>query len=175
MVLKGEITGERVYLRALHREDVSDEYARWLNDPEVNKYLATKSADKPSLIEYVNKKNEQSDALFLGIFLRQSSKHIGTIKLEPIDSVNYKAIIAIMVGDKQSWGKGYGGEAMKILMAYAQKELNIRLIELGVVGENTTAIAAYNKLGFVEVNREYKAVQYGEYLYDQVTMTLSLE
>ena len=50
--------------------------------------------------------------------MRESNKHIGTIKLEPIDLETKKAVIAIMVGDKKSWGNGYGGEAMKILLEY---------------------------------------------------------
>jgi RimJ/RimL family protein N-acetyltransferase len=174
MMLKEKIIGERVYLQSLNERDASDEYCGWLNDPEVNKFLATKSADKQGLSDYILKKNSQSDAIFLGIFLKESNKHIGTIKLEPIDLKTKKAVIAIMVGDKKSWGKGYGGEAMKILIDYAHKKMHIDTMELGVIGDNLAAINSYVKLGFAEVKRELKAVQYGENVYDQVTMLLEL-
>jgi RimJ/RimL family protein N-acetyltransferase len=175
MILKEKIIGARVYLRTLDEGDASDEYCGWLNDPEVNKFLATKSADKQGLIDYILSKNLQSDAMFLGIFLRENNKHIGTIKLEPIDLETKKAVIAIMVGDKKSWGNGYGGEAMKILMEYAHEKLSIDTMELGVVGANLSAINSYKKLGFVEVKRELQAVQYGTNVYDQVTMLLELK
>ncbi len=170
MILKENIIGERIYLRALDQQDASDDYASWLNDPEVNKFLATKSATKESLADYIQKKNEQSDALFLGIIIKAGDKHIGTIKLEPIDSKLGKTVIAIMVGDKANWGKGYGGEAMEILMEYAKNNLNIDTVELGVVAQNVTAMNAYAKLGFIEVNREYGTVHYDNNDYDQVTM-----
>lgn len=174
MILNEKITGERVYLRTLSPQDASDEYAGWLNDTEVNKFLATKSADKQGISDYILKKNSQSDAIFLGIFLNENNKHIGTIKLEPIDLKTKKAVIAIMVGDKKSWGKGYGGEAMKILIDYAHKKMHIDTIELGVIGDNLTAINSYMKLGFREIKREHEAVQYGTNIYDQVTMLLDI-
>lgn len=175
MILAEKIIGARVYLRSLTEEDASSQYCDWLNDPAVNQFLETKSADESSLIRFITQKNEQPNAIFLGIFLREGNKHIGTIKLEPIDIENTKATIAIMIGDKKSWGKGLGGEAIKLLVDYAAKELQIKKIDLGVFGENIIAIHAYAKLGFREINREVGAVQCGDNIYDQVTMMLDLE
>ena len=38
---KIRIEGERIYLRKLTENDASDEYASWINNQEVNKYLET--------------------------------------------------------------------------------------------------------------------------------------
>jgi RimJ/RimL family protein N-acetyltransferase len=174
MMLKEKILGQRVYLRSLNIKDASEEYVGWLNDPEVNKFLVIKGTDLPSLIAYIVQKNARSDALFLGIFLNNSGGHIGTIKLEPIDHDAGIAVIAVMVGDKKYWGQGLGSEAIKLLIDHSQSELGMKRIELGVFGENSAAISAYAKLGFVEVGREVQAVRSGDHVYDQVTMALEL-
>lgn len=166
--------GSRVYLRSLDENDATSDYASWMNDPEVNRFLVTKSATRQSLSEYILKKNLQADALFLGIFLGEEDRHIGTIKLEPIDEAAHEATIAIMVGDKKSWGQGLGGEAMKILIDYACKALQITRISLVVFGSNVIAINAYVKLGFKETNRKTQAVHSGDEVFDQVTMVLDL-
>ncbi len=172
MILNNKILkGERIYLRSMTSADASLVYASWLNDKEVNKFLATKSATVAELEEYISKKNSQSDALHLGIFLKDNDQHIGTVKLEPIDSVNKKATIAIMIGDKASWGKGFAKEAMKVLIDYALKELKIEEINLGVLLQNENAIKAYKKLGFQETRREMKSVKYPNGVFDQIWMS----
>lgn len=166
----GILKGERVYLRALTKADATPVYASWLNDGDINKFLATKSATIPELEEYINKKNSQSDALFFGIFLNSNDQHIGTVKLEPIDIVNKKATIAIMIGDKVSWGKGFAKEAMRVLIDYAFRALKIEEINLGVLLQNENAIKVYKKLGFKEVRRELQSVKYPNGVFDQAWM-----
>jgi RimJ/RimL family protein N-acetyltransferase len=174
MVLKERIFGSRVYLRSLETGDASEAYAGWLNDPEVNKFLETKSATQSSVLHFIEQKNLQPDALFFGIFVNETDLHIGTIKLDQIDSNRGSATLAIMVGDKQYWGQGYGAEAMKILIDFAHKNFDIDKFELGVVAENFTAINAYVKLGFQEIRREKDTVRYGSDVYDHITMCLNL-
>jgi RimJ/RimL family protein N-acetyltransferase len=170
--LKMEFDGERVYLKTLSLEHATKDYSNWLNDPEVNKFLATKSATIEELRSYITQKDNQKDALFFGIFIKENDKFIGTIKLEPINVENNKATIALMIGDKNYWGKGIAGEAIKLLIDYSFNELDLEEINLGVIGENKAAIRAYEKLGFKETKREPKAVKYDDILYDQVTMAL---
>ena len=174
MVLIETLTSERIYLRTLTNSEANEQYRSWLCDPEVNRFLATKSATIQELCDYIKQKNEQSDALFYGIFWRASDEFIGTIKLEPINISEHKAVIAIMVGDKNYWGKGVAGEAMGLLMNYAFTELGILEMELGVIGQNVSAIRAYEKLGFKEVKREIGKVRYEDEVLDQVTMRLFL-
>lgn len=170
MIPESIIPGARLYLRGLTTGDATSVYASWLNDPEVNQYLATKSATILELQDYIETKNKQTDALFYGIFIKESDTWIGTIKLEPIDLPNHRAVIAIMLGNKNFWGQGYGPEAMQSLMEYGRARYGITEYELGVRAQNESAIRSYTKSGFVEVKRELGAIKSGDKVYDQVTM-----
>ena len=63
--------------------------------------------------QYIKEKRNKFDCLFLGIFLKDANKHIGNIKLEPIDFENKKATLGILIGDKNYWA-----------WVYVQKQLN---------------------------------------------------
>ena len=171
---KLKLDGERIYLRTLEAADATEEYCGWLNDPEVNRFLVTKSSIVDELRSYIIKKTGQPDILFLGIFLKDGGKHIGTITLRGIDLTAGKATIAMMIGDKNYWGKGLIGEAMRLLTGYAFKNLDLKEIELGVVSQNVSAIRAYEKMGFIETGRKL-GVKYGDENYDEIMMALKRE
>lgn len=165
-------TGTRVYLRLLTPRDATATYASWLNDPEVNAYLETKRATVDTLREYIEKKSAQSDTEFYGIFLREDDRHIGTVKLEPIDKMRGYAQIGILIGDKREWGKGYAAEVMQLLIEYCFGPLGLTEVRLGVLAQNENAIQVYEKLGFREMSRSIGAVAYENGRFDQVEMTL---
>lgn len=167
------LDGDRIYARTLEVADATERYASWLNDPEVNRFLATKGATVGELREYIAKKITRPDALYFGIFLNENDLHIGTVKLEPIDLIGKKATIAIMIGDKSYWGRGLAGEAMTLLIRYCFDTLGIEEMHLGVVAKNIAAIRSYEKLGFREVKRDLASVTYGDEIHDQVWMTLT--
>ncbi len=142
------LDAERLYLRPLSLEDATQTYADWLNDPEVNEFLTTKSATLESIRTYIQDQLDQSDVEFYGIFLTDGDTHIGTIKLEGIHPQEGHATITIMIGDKAFWGAGYGPEAMRRLMRHAFDDLGLSEIRLGVLARNERAVRAYQKLGF---------------------------
>ena len=55
-----------------------------------------------------------------------------------------------MIGDKDYWGKGYGSDALKVLIRFIFEEVNIYKIKLNVFSFNKRAISCYKKLGFKE-------------------------
>jgi RimJ/RimL family protein N-acetyltransferase len=58
--------------------------------------------------------------------------------------------VGIVLGEKDCWGKGYGPEALRLLLGYAFKDLGLRRIVLHVHRRNYRAIRAYKKVGFTE-------------------------
>jgi len=142
------IEGERIYLRILEEDDASEEYASWINDSEVNRYLETKKTTAEDLKKYIAEKRKSEECLFFGIFLKESKKHIGNIKLEPIDTKEKIATMGMMIGDKSHWGKGIATEALNILVDWAFNNLDIYEIDLGVLKDNAAAIKVYEKSGF---------------------------
>lgn len=164
------ITGEHIELRILTEADASEEYAAWLNDPMVNQYLETRHVSLKELKTYIREKAEKPDALFFGIFWRENNRHIGNLKLEPIDCEKGEAAIGILIGDKASWGKGVATEATNLAAEYAFSTLKLRALTLGVIPENTAAIRVYEKCGFVRTRVDKDAINHDGILFDRLVM-----
>jgi RimJ/RimL family protein N-acetyltransferase len=57
--------------------------------------------------------------------------------------------LGIMIGSANARGKGYGGEACRLLIAYAFDHLNLHKITAGTVVENVAMTQVFLGLGFV--------------------------
>jgi RimJ/RimL family protein N-acetyltransferase len=164
------VEGERLLLRTLTPDDASEEYAGWLNNPVVNKYLETQSVTIEELKEYIRKREESDEAVFFGIYWKETGKHIGNIKLEPIDFTAGTAFMGILIGDQDYWGKGVGTEVTNLINNFAFDVLGMKEIHLGVISENKPAIRVYEKCGY-EIHRiEEKTIDHEGVLYDKVCM-----
>lgn len=166
------LAGERIYLRSLTEADATPEYASWLNDSAVNKFLETRAATVNDLINYIQAKNKQTDSLLLGIFWSATNKHIGNLKLEPIYWVKQSAVIGIIIGEKDFWGQGIAPEAIRLAADYAFSTLQMRALELGVIANHWAALRAYEKCGFNVYRTDKGALRHGDKVYDQIWMRL---
>jgi spore coat polysaccharide biosynthesis protein SpsF (cytidylyltransferase family)/RimJ/RimL family protein N-acetyltransferase len=166
------INGKRIYLRELKGKDASQDYCNWLNDPVVNKFLETKKTTIEELRQYIKEKKENLNCVFLGIFLRDTNKHIGNIKLEPIDFKNKEATLGILIGNENYWGQSICTEAVKLLVNYAFNDLNLERIDLGVISENKAAIKCYLKAGFRINEIKQRTIKYDNSFYDKVIMCI---
>ncbi|MFC1630134.1 GNAT family N-acetyltransferase [Patescibacteria group bacterium] len=183
---KIRIEGEIIYLKPLGEKNATKEYCGWLNDPGANQYLETKEATIAGLKKYIEEKNKNPNCLFLGIFFKENQKphtssttsrtawdrHIGNIKLEPIDFKNRKATAGILIGNKDYWGRGIGTEAMKLLVDYGFKYLNLKEINLGVLSQNKAAIRVYEGVGFKVKRIDKKSVHHSQKLYNTILMSI---
>ena len=164
------IVGPRLTLRTLEPSDASLEYAAWLNDPVVNQYLETRQATIEDLQKYIQAKLESSNTLFFGIFWIENNRHIGNVKLEPIDFDKGVATMGILIGDKEYWGRGVATEVTNLIVDFAFSTLGLAEVNLGVLSENKAAIRVYEKCGFVVDRIDSKSMNHGGVLYDQVYM-----
>ena len=144
------IVGKRLYLRGLEKSDLEGDYFQWLNDQDVTKYLD--SGNFPNTIEnmeefYRNTVLSSNNVIFAIVDI-ESDKHIGNIKLGPINWISRISPVGIMIGDKTYWGKNYGTESMEIVLDYAFNKLNLHKIKLGVVLDHDAAAKTYEKAGF---------------------------
>ncbi len=76
------------------------------------------------------------------------NKRIGFVALFDIKYPNAAAMFAIGIGDPEYRGKGYGPEAIGLLLDYAFDELGLHRVGLRVMSYNTAGIRAYEKVGF---------------------------
>lgn len=154
LALHTEILSNRFILRSLSVDDVSDRYAGWLNDQATSQYITAK-LNILDLQQYVLERSAREDVLFLGIFEKGSGLHIGNIKYEPVNSELGFAIMGILIGEPDWRGKGVATEVLLASAEWLYQYRNIREIILGVSSDNTAAIRAYQKVGFVEKSTKF--------------------
>jgi RimJ/RimL family protein N-acetyltransferase len=144
------LRGTQVYLRPLALSDATADYVRWLNDPEVTRYLETGRypATRESVREYIRSFQGSRTSLAFAIIDRASGRHIGNVTLNHIDPIHRTADTGIMIGCKEFWGRGIAYEAWSLLIRYAFDRLNLRKIVAGAVIENRASIRTLEKLGF---------------------------
>jgi len=143
------LISDRLVLNHLSLIHCTNEYLAWMNNPEVYRYLETGGDYKmDNLIKYLESVEANPFILFWAIHLKENGKHIGNIKIDPINKRHGLGEYGIMMGDSDEWGKGYAYEASKLVLTYCFKKVGLRKIILGVVEENESAVKLYKKLDF---------------------------
>ena len=126
-------------------------YIEWLRDPDIA--ALTRARRVPSAkerAEQLRVLNSSSNDLVAGIEIKDTAKLIGTIGLRDINWRKGLAELAIFIGDKKEWNKGYGTEAMKLLINIGFKNLGLKRIRLRVNPSNVRARHVFEKVGFRE-------------------------
>ena len=147
--------GEKVRLRAIEREDILTWWT-FNNDLEVE--LAG-GGDPPYPQSIARLQAEfETDASRGGrdgprFAIEADGRMIGQCALYNMEPVARTALIGIAIGDKNYWGQGYGRDAIRVLVAYGFRMLNLHRIWLDVQGRNARAQRAYRACGFVEEGR----------------------
>jgi diamine N-acetyltransferase len=141
------LVGANIYLRPVERADAPT-FVGWLNDAEVTRYLL---AYRPMTLraeeDFIDRAGEGDDVI-LGIVLREGDRLIGGTGLHQIDQRCRRACFGIFLGDKESWGKGYGTEATRLLLGYAFGTLNLNRVWLHAFEYNERGLRCYEKIGF---------------------------
>lgn len=166
-------TGKLVKLRAYTSQDTEQALA-FVNDPELKYYLMPGVPfpltlnDEKKFIEGMSAFKENYSFAIETL----DGEYIGGCGVNSVDWKNSKTVVGIFIGDKNYWGKGYGTEAMELLVAFIFNEMNLNRIELNVYSFNERAIKSYEKCGFKRegVLREalYKQGKY----HDEVVMSI---
>ena len=166
-----KIEGERVYLSPMNIED-AEIYTKWLNDPEIVKYLSLRN----SLVSVYGERDyieAFSKVEFnLCIVKKDNDELIGNIGLNDVDYKNGTAELGIFIGEQENLGKGYGSEAIKLLTNYAFKELRLHSIYLRTYDINERAQKSYEKCGFKEFGRRHESIFLDGKYHDVIYMEL---
>ena len=160
------IVGEKIYLRGLERADLEGAYFDWLNDREVTKFLESGRfpSTKEAMEEYYNNTALSNNNAMFAVVDKKADKHIGNIKLGPVNWITRIASLGIMIGDKESWGKGYGTEAIRLVLDYAFNRLNLHKVTAGIAAIHKASIKAFEKAGFtIEGHAKSQFYLDGEY------------
>ncbi len=168
------LLGERVRLRGL-REDDLPTLARWEMDPgrmaTLSNWVAppSEAAAKERIAKW--SANDKDDLGF-AIETRQDPLtligHIGLFGARPKDRC---ATIGIALG-RDHLGRGFGTDAMRVIVDYAFREMGLHRVQLQVAAFNPAGIRAYQKAGFVEEGRHRGSVWHDGQWYDEVMMSV---
>lgn len=156
-----------VTLAPLEKGD-SKKLFEWINDKDLvhfnNTYRPIVWENHQSWFSQIIKQND------LVIFALKNSNNIliGTCQLHSINLIDRTAELQIRIGDSNAQSKGIGTDAIKLLLDYGWKELNLNKIYLYVFDDNYRAKSAYLKTGFIQegllkhhafINGEFKDIQ----------------
>lgn len=155
MKLETPIKTARLLLRTLTRDDAGDCYLSWMQDSEVTRYLESRFQhfDLDRLAQFIESLNASPDELFLGLFLADDGRHIGNIRLGPISRIHRHAVIGLLIGERDCWGKGYATEAIAAIAAQAFNEFGLEKVFAGCYASNEGSRRAFLKAGFAEEAR----------------------
>lgn len=118
---------------------------RWLADRELRRLAGRRFG-------FFGLGTDGRDIQFL-IVLGQTGRPIGLCGLYGISVEKRTAEVGIVLGERDSRGQGYGPEALRLLLRFAQEELPLHQLCLCVHAANSRAIRAYEKVGFVVERR----------------------
>lgn len=169
-------TGKLVKLRAYKSEDIEKAQA-YVNDPDF-KRLVMPGVPYPLTLKdeetFIQKQSAFTDTYSFAIETLDG-EYIGGCGTNKVDWKNSNCVIGIFIGHKDYWNKGYGSDALEILVNFIFKEMNLNRITLNVFGFNARAIRAYEKCGFVKEGVLRQAIFKDGSYHDDVVMGLLRE
>lgn len=150
--MKDIYRGALVRLASQSAEEMSKAFLKWDRDSELRRLADSDPAQlwsEKRLKEFIEKDMEKDPprAYRFSIRTLADDKLIGGTSIVP-NWMHGDAWIGIVVGDRDYWGKGYGTDAMHLIVQYGFVELNLRRVSLGLHAYNERALKAYQKVGF---------------------------
>jgi RimJ/RimL family protein N-acetyltransferase len=171
-----KLTGSLCYLSPASESDAV-QWAQWLNDLAVALPLGREAyapVTAEGQFQSLSDWSQRGDPVFT-IVDRETSQPIGRCLLFNVNPVDRNATAGIFIGDKAYWNRGYGADALRLLLDYAFNLLNLNNVMLGVFEFNQRAIACYRKVGFKEIGRRRQARIIGGRKYDSILMDILAE
>ena len=170
-----KLIGDNIYLSPISVDDV-EEYAEMVNDIKVSVGLGYLSYT--NIIDFESEKefliSVKKEKMF-AVRLLENDELLGNIGFNSLDIINRNGALGVLIGNPKYQRKGYGTEALKLILDYGFSFLNLRNISLSVFEYNEAAYNLYKKAGFKEVGRLRKAVEIMGKTYDVIIMDMLKE
>lgn len=106
------------------------------------------------------------------ICLNETKEMIGELSILDIDSPNHAAVFRIAMNHTNHTGKGFGTEAMELIIDHVFNDLKLNRLQLEVFSHNVRGIRAYEKVGFVKEGILREALFYEENYSDEIIMSI---
>jgi RimJ/RimL family protein N-acetyltransferase len=155
-----KLVGKKCYLSPVNENDAV-KFTEWLKDLEITINLQLYN----SVINVENERsflNNLSKDHNYSIIDFEKDELIGNCGFLDIDYLNQTAEIGLFIGNKNYWNKGFGSEALTLLLDYGFKALNLNNVMLKVYSFNKRAIKSYEKVGFKIIGKRREALRRGK-------------
>jgi RimJ/RimL family protein N-acetyltransferase len=156
--------GKLVQLTSEDSKTIGEVFSKWKRNSEYLRlldtdygFLLSAKRIKESITKELEKENP--NGFFFTIRTLENDHLIGFVDLMDINWNHGDCWVGIGLGASDYWGKGYGTDAMKVILNYAFSELNLHRVTLGVFSYNKRAIRSYEKAGFNFEGIERSAIQ----------------
>ena len=167
--------GENLYLSPMNVDDYQT-YTKWLNDETLTRGLGNFSFNITELsekewIENVCKKGEHH----YSIIRKADNELIGTYGLELKSEISRRFHVGGFIGEADERGKGYGTEALKLIIKYAFEVLNAETLYSGIYSFNEASVKSAEKAGCKVAGRYRNAYFYNGEYHDQICVEITRE
>lgn len=128
-------------------------FGKWLADKEVVRYslsIFTKLKSQLDVHEWLQNLLADQTGLKFGLVRKDTNSLIGYAGITDISKSNNSGEFFIFIGDKHSWGNGFGTEATRLIVWCGFALLDLNRIFLTVSEPNIGAIKAYERAGFMQ-------------------------
>jgi RimJ/RimL family protein N-acetyltransferase len=165
------LTGQLTHLTAVNPDTDAAIIARWSRDSQFWRLAHTVPA-YPELARRRKQHIEDRGLDLKGFAIRllADERLIGLIGLYTIFWPHREAFMGIHIGEREYWGRGYGTDALRVLLRYAFDELNLQRVSLSFLEGNARAMRSYEKCGFKLEGRERWAWAYDGRRWDEIYM-----
>ena len=153
--------------------------SKWTHDAEFMRLMELKPV-RPLSPEMVKKQyesiekemEEEKNTFYFTIRAREDDRLIGKAVVEWIDWTNGNGFIRLGIGVAEDRRKGFGTQAMQMLLRYAFAELNLFRVTVLTPAYNEGAIKLFKKFGFVEEVRRRQALNRDGKFWDLIAFGL---
>ena len=158
---------KKIYINEIVKDDLKN-IEKWLNDEQFLKHyhyeVINKNRYKDIKKIYLN--TDKKKYVPFAIRLEDCNEIVGLTEIFDISDKNKVAWVSVGIGDDKYRGYGYGKKAMELTIDHAFYNINLRKLQLTVIGYNKRAISLYENLGFIKEGIYRKAVLYNTMEYD---------
>lgn len=157
--MKNIFTGELVRLSAVDPDELGKAYTVWNNDSELTRLMDSRAVRLTStkrISAFFEKEIENLTPAqhYFCIRALEDNRLLGDINLDVTNNwMGRNAFVGLGIGNRQDWSKGYGTDAMRIILRFAFTEINLNRVTLTVFEYNPRAIRSYEKAGFQHEGR----------------------
>lgn len=168
---KPTLEGELVRLRPVAARD-ADGLWEIVTDPESRRVTGqTAFLARPEIDRWCETISDRDGRIDLAVTAGGSDEYLGVIVLSEIDEPRGSAVIRLSMRPG-SRGRGYGGEAIGLVLGLAFEGLGLHRVGCDVLSINSRALGVYKSVGFTVEGRLRDAYRDGDGYCDAIVMGL---